>query len=797
MRKWAFEQLLFGSNGAYFPDRPITRAEFAALINRSFKLQNAAAIQFADIDETHWAYRDIAIAVQKDYIHGYADNTVRPNQPVTREEAAVMVAKLLQPETTDLNDLAPFKDSAAISSWSRSAVQTLVSKSIIAGSPEGLIVPQGKLTRAEAVTLLDKAIAAAAPSDTAYDKAGEYGPESGSMTIAGNVIVSAPDVRLRNLVIEGNLTIGKEVAEGDAWFEHVTVKGTTFVQGGGENSVHFADSVLVHVMVNKQDGTVRIVVTGNSSVQQVIINSPTKVDLAKESSIAELVLNAVAQLQGQGKVEKATVNDGGKGSSFETRPDEIGGEAASSVTAPSGGSGGGFGGGFGGGGGAGPIGGGTGGGTTGPGGSGGTGGDNGGTGGNGGDDDGNEYVPCLDESEACSDADITDIVLGDFVLNQLDDNLFPTGLTGMDPNVKNYSILTDRSMVEPVETITVTHSVYSRVNYTIIGPNGSYSKSGILKGSNRTLELKVDAMQDYWIILISSSGNSKVYKEHRLYIQYPRTLQEALKVGTTQFVTEEGGRLVANTVYGLQKGAINGIQIRSTDEVRLYDEGDSVPFLTCYSWCGIPEYKITGETGSWDVEIYRGLELLAAGTYRYDFTPVKVLPGDIGFSTRLSPLQDVQDWNERFGTDSLHAAARYELHLNASKLQAMVPEAKYYAYEIRDIGEVATELPEGLGRESFKLGILPFGYQETSPVSPVHASPIPFDVSVEDYLWNTLDFSLNYNAPDLKLVLDKFIFIRLYDKDYQIIGQNMIVVEFDDDHVVDGYHAADNWKPAP
>ena len=87
-------------------------------------------------------------------------------------------------------------------------------------------------------------------------------------TIKGNVTVSAANVTLKNMVIEGDLIIAASVGDGEVYFNDVEVKGETRILGGGKNSVYFENSILATVIVNKNTGAVRIVVKGDTLVQK-------------------------------------------------------------------------------------------------------------------------------------------------------------------------------------------------------------------------------------------------------------------------------------------------------------------------------------------------------------------------------------------------------------------------------------------------------------------------------------------------------------------------------------------------
>jgi len=163
MRQWISDGLLQGyDDGSYQPDRPITRVEFITLINRTFQLKESIEIAFTDINETNWAYQQVAIAVNEGYVKGFSDGTIRWNKQVTRQEAASMTADLLKLNTANDNYAKTFKDASSIASWANGAVSVLVEKKIMSGVTGNRFVPQQYLTRAQAVTLLTKAFQFAA-----------------------------------------------------------------------------------------------------------------------------------------------------------------------------------------------------------------------------------------------------------------------------------------------------------------------------------------------------------------------------------------------------------------------------------------------------------------------------------------------------------------------------------------------------------------------------------------------------------------------------------------------------------
>ncbi|WP_158575132.1 S-layer homology domain-containing protein [Butyricicoccus sp. AF35-5AC] len=83
------------SQGKFNPNAPITRAEFAAIAARFDDKANTAAVDFSDI-ASHWAKNEISAAANNGWINGYTDGTFRPNNKITRAEAMTLVNRVLK-----------------------------------------------------------------------------------------------------------------------------------------------------------------------------------------------------------------------------------------------------------------------------------------------------------------------------------------------------------------------------------------------------------------------------------------------------------------------------------------------------------------------------------------------------------------------------------------------------------------------------------------------------------------------------------------------------------------------------
>ena len=83
------------SDGKFNPNASITRAEFAAIAARFDDKANTSAASFSDI-ANHWAKDEISAAANNGWITGYTDGTFRPNNRITRAEAMALVNRVLK-----------------------------------------------------------------------------------------------------------------------------------------------------------------------------------------------------------------------------------------------------------------------------------------------------------------------------------------------------------------------------------------------------------------------------------------------------------------------------------------------------------------------------------------------------------------------------------------------------------------------------------------------------------------------------------------------------------------------------
>gem|GEM_PF-6116825 len=151
------------TGGLFGPDRQVTRAEFAAIVASGLGLKpQAAASSFSDVTANDWFAASVNAAAAYGLVIGYADGTFRPQDPITREQAMVIIAKAMTvtglksklPATAADDMLRKYSDSREVSAWGVSGVVDSVKSGIVQGRSKELLAPQANITRAEAAVLI-------------------------------------------------------------------------------------------------------------------------------------------------------------------------------------------------------------------------------------------------------------------------------------------------------------------------------------------------------------------------------------------------------------------------------------------------------------------------------------------------------------------------------------------------------------------------------------------------------------------------------------------------------------------
>ncbi|KHF32070.1 Endo-1,4-beta-xylanase A precursor [Paenibacillus sp. P1XP2] len=147
------------SNSKFEPDRQVTRVEFTSMLVRALEFQEAsdAALTFEDVQRTAWYVPELSAAVLNGIARGVSAKEFRPFDPITREQAAKMIANAAYQGNVPTAQ-ANYKDAGLIAWWAKPEVAALSTERVITGYPDQTFKPKRDLTRAECAVLIYRSL---------------------------------------------------------------------------------------------------------------------------------------------------------------------------------------------------------------------------------------------------------------------------------------------------------------------------------------------------------------------------------------------------------------------------------------------------------------------------------------------------------------------------------------------------------------------------------------------------------------------------------------------------------------
>lgn len=345
-------------NGSFQPNKPVTRAEFCKMMNNALSLSEYASVDFKDVSSSNWYYNDVRKALAAEYISGYDDNSFRANNLMTRQEAAVILSRIVS-ASNDSKSLSDMKDSSSIASWAKDAASTVYSKGYMAGDNQKKFNPKGNLTRGEAVKIIESVLNKEAMTNS-------------------NLSITNPNQLNSNTIYTGNITVRLD-SNSDATFQNCRILGTLQISGG--DTIRLVNTKVNNLVVNNTSGEVEIQSSGKSDIHNttvsgactlnenssngtgfenvnllgsdlrnrkvtlsgafpsVSVSSPSnlyllsgsislltissngkgsKIDLSSSGTVNRVEINGASDFVGKGTIKKAILNE--SGSTFETAP---------------------------------------------------------------------------------------------------------------------------------------------------------------------------------------------------------------------------------------------------------------------------------------------------------------------------------------------------------------------------------------------------------------------------------------------------------------------------------------------
>lgn len=266
MKEWG---IMAGTGSGMAENRVITRAELMTMLNRAYGFQRTGPIPFTDVPRSAWFYQDICIAYNEGIMSGTSSTKASPNQPVTREQALLLISNAMRLEAST-GEVTEFTDGRSFSPWSAPYARSALLAGIISGRPDGSFGPKDGMTRGEAACVLYNALG------TLINKPGDHSLGG----VFGRVTINTAHVTLRDTVIAGDLYLTGGVGLGDVCLDNVRVYGKIIVAGGGEAQLG-ADSIQlnnVEAQVLQIDPNVRQIVSiralGGTNIAETLVKGP-------------------------------------------------------------------------------------------------------------------------------------------------------------------------------------------------------------------------------------------------------------------------------------------------------------------------------------------------------------------------------------------------------------------------------------------------------------------------------------------------------------------------------------------
>ena len=294
--------LLYGKSATVIdPNGDMTRAEMAAIINRSFGCYVKADIsKYKDVSKDKWYFEDVAMAVQMGTYNGRSNTAMALDAPITRQEAMAVVARALELDYDSYSktDLSAFSDRSEISNWALPYVRAMVGADYIHGRGK-ILAPQDNITRAEFAQIFYNIIGTYIVSKGTYDK-----------DIKGSVLIRTDDVTLKDMTVDGDLIVGCGAADGKIVLDNVTVKGRLLVWGGGTKAVYCnAGTNMPAVVVARVDDAVKVIYDRDSTLAVIDTIKVRITERAKQHKETEVIFYDVSGLREAQKQLNAIVAD--------------------------------------------------------------------------------------------------------------------------------------------------------------------------------------------------------------------------------------------------------------------------------------------------------------------------------------------------------------------------------------------------------------------------------------------------------------------------------------------------------
>jgi parallel beta-helix repeat protein len=154
-------------DGTYRPNDPVTRAQFAAIIDKAFTpTPDRAGVNFVDVSSSFWGNQAIQSAYRGGFLSGYPGRIFQPNQQIPRVQILVSLASGLELSSSDRTVLNRYQDAAQIPGYAVDAITAATQRGIVVNYPTlTQLNPNRQATRAEVAAFVYQALVSAGQAD--------------------------------------------------------------------------------------------------------------------------------------------------------------------------------------------------------------------------------------------------------------------------------------------------------------------------------------------------------------------------------------------------------------------------------------------------------------------------------------------------------------------------------------------------------------------------------------------------------------------------------------------------------
>lgn len=153
----------FSEDGTFRPDDPVTRVQFAAIVNKAFATlppkRERGGVAFTDVAPNFWGTEAIETAYAVGFMSGYPDDTFKPNQNIPRVEVLVALSSGLNYSNIDSDVLSYYQDAGQIPDWATGAIAAATEKKVVVNYPRvQQLNPTRTATRADVAAFVYQAL---------------------------------------------------------------------------------------------------------------------------------------------------------------------------------------------------------------------------------------------------------------------------------------------------------------------------------------------------------------------------------------------------------------------------------------------------------------------------------------------------------------------------------------------------------------------------------------------------------------------------------------------------------------